>query len=447
MPKISELPPGGSLTAGEPIVVNVGGVTSTVLDNSVRSVALGGTGQSAYTDGQLLIGNTATGGLTKATITAGAGITITNGNGSISIAGNSGSGTVTTVSVVTANGLAGTVATSTSTPAITLTTTITGILKGNATAISAATSGTDYSAGTSALATGIIKSTTATGALTIAIAGDFPTLNQDTTGNAATATALKNVRTIGGVNFDGTGNIVPQTIQSVNEATDTTCFPLFINDSGSVSDQPKNNTSFTFNSNTGALGATSFVGAGTGLTGTAASLTAGTVTTNANLTGDVTSSGNATTVIKINGTTLSGLATGLLKNTTSTGVPSIATAGTDYVAPGTVTSFTAQQNFTGVSTVSASNLTAWNLATAQSAYQAMLESTTLSNPTNQVNGGTYVFQFIQNASAAKTLAFGTNYIWNSGGAPTISTTLSSVLILTFVSDGTKMRGGFQQYAS
>jgi hypothetical protein len=35
----------------------------------------------------------------------------------------------------------------------------------------------------------------------------------------------------------------------------------------------------------------------------------------------------------LNGTTLSSLATGLLKNTTSTGVPVIATAGTDYLAP------------------------------------------------------------------------------------------------------------------
>lgn len=41
---------------------------------------------------------------------------------------------------------------------------------------------------------------------------------------------------------------------------------------------------------------TQFTGPGTGLTGTAASLTAGHVTTNANLTGDVTSVGNATTL-------------------------------------------------------------------------------------------------------------------------------------------------------
>lgn len=58
----------------------------------------------------------------------------------------SGSGTVTTVSVVSANGLAGTVANATTTPAITLSTSITGILKGNGTAISAAAAGTDYEA-------------------------------------------------------------------------------------------------------------------------------------------------------------------------------------------------------------------------------------------------------------------------------------------------------------
>ena len=60
-----------------------------------------------------------------------------------------GGGTVTSVSVVSANGLAGTVATATTTPAITLSTTITGLLKGNGTAISAATSGTDYAPATS----------------------------------------------------------------------------------------------------------------------------------------------------------------------------------------------------------------------------------------------------------------------------------------------------------
>jgi hypothetical protein len=57
-------------------------------------------------------------------------------------------GTVTSVSVVSANGLAGT-SSGGATPALTLSTTITGLLKGNGTAISAATSGTDYAPATS----------------------------------------------------------------------------------------------------------------------------------------------------------------------------------------------------------------------------------------------------------------------------------------------------------
>ncbi len=65
----------------------------------------------------------------------------------------SGSGTVTSVSVVSANGLAGTVANATTTPAITLSTSITGVLKGNGTALSAATAGTDYVAPGGALGT------------------------------------------------------------------------------------------------------------------------------------------------------------------------------------------------------------------------------------------------------------------------------------------------------
>lgn len=53
-------------------------------------------------------------------------------------------GTVTTTSVVSANGLGGSIANATTTPAITLTTSVTGIVKGNGTALSAATQGADY---------------------------------------------------------------------------------------------------------------------------------------------------------------------------------------------------------------------------------------------------------------------------------------------------------------
>jgi hypothetical protein len=63
-------------------------------------VANGGTGQTSYTDGQLLIGNTTGNTLTKGTLTAGSGINIINGGGTITIeAVTGGVGTVTSVGV------------------------------------------------------------------------------------------------------------------------------------------------------------------------------------------------------------------------------------------------------------------------------------------------------------------------------------------------------------
>ncbi len=49
-------------------------------------VADGGTSHTSYTNGQLLIGSTTSGGLSKATLTAGSNVSITNGDGSITIA-------------------------------------------------------------------------------------------------------------------------------------------------------------------------------------------------------------------------------------------------------------------------------------------------------------------------------------------------------------------------
>jgi hypothetical protein len=66
-------------------LTSVGTITSGTWNGTTIATANGGTGQSTYTDGQLLIGNSA-GGLAKATLTAGSNVTITNGNGTISIA-------------------------------------------------------------------------------------------------------------------------------------------------------------------------------------------------------------------------------------------------------------------------------------------------------------------------------------------------------------------------
>jgi hypothetical protein len=72
-------------TGGTASVPTWGSVILSTDVTGVLAIANGGTGQSTYTDGQIMIGNSATSGLTKATLTAGTGINILNGNGVITI--------------------------------------------------------------------------------------------------------------------------------------------------------------------------------------------------------------------------------------------------------------------------------------------------------------------------------------------------------------------------
>lgn len=178
------------------------------------------TGTASNVTGIVAVANGGSGTATPALV-AGTNVTITGSWPNQTINSSNPGGTVTAVSVTSANGFAGT-SSGGATPALTLSTTITGVLKGNATAISAATSGTDYSAGTSALATGILKSTTTTGALSIAVAADFPTLNQNTTGSAATLTTGRTIAITGDLaytspSFDGSTNVTAAgTLATVN---------------------------------------------------------------------------------------------------------------------------------------------------------------------------------------------------------------------------------------
>jgi len=98
-------------------------------------------------------------------------------------------GTVTAVSVASANGLAGT-SSGGATPALTLSTTITGVLKGNGTAISAAASGTDYAPATSG--TSILYGNGAGGFsnVTIGTGVSFATGTLSATGSGGTVTSV-----------------------------------------------------------------------------------------------------------------------------------------------------------------------------------------------------------------------------------------------------------------
>lgn len=99
---------------------------------------------SPISNGQILIGDGPQARWEATTLTPGSGVSITNAAGAITISATGSGGTVTSVSVVSANGFAGTVASATTTPAITLSTSVTGLIKGNGTALSAAVAATDY---------------------------------------------------------------------------------------------------------------------------------------------------------------------------------------------------------------------------------------------------------------------------------------------------------------
>ena len=86
---------GGAADGANSDITSLTGLTTAL------SVAQGGSGQSSFTNGQLLIGNTTGNTLTKTSLTAGSGITITPGAGSITIAAPGSGGTVTSITAGT----------------------------------------------------------------------------------------------------------------------------------------------------------------------------------------------------------------------------------------------------------------------------------------------------------------------------------------------------------
>ncbi len=141
-------------TAGTDYVIPSGSITGSAASLSATlDVASGGTGLATLTADNVILGNGTSSPTFVAPSTSGNVLTSNGTTWQSTAPAGGGAGTVTSASVVSANGFGGSVATDTTTPAITITTSITGILKGNATAISAATAGTDYLVPAGALGT------------------------------------------------------------------------------------------------------------------------------------------------------------------------------------------------------------------------------------------------------------------------------------------------------
>jgi hypothetical protein len=166
------------------------GVTGTL------AVANGGTGQTSYTDGQLLIGNSTGNTLTKASLTAGSGVTITPGAGSIQIAFTGpGSGSVTSVAATVPAFLsvAGSPITSSGTLAISLSGTALPVANGGTGITSFGTGvATFLGTPTSANLISVVSDETGSGSLVFAISPTLvtPILGTPTSATLTNATGL-----------------------------------------------------------------------------------------------------------------------------------------------------------------------------------------------------------------------------------------------------------------
>ena len=129
-------------------LTSVGTLSTGTWSASTIAVNKGGTGQTTYTNGQLLIGNTTGNTLSKATLTAGSNVTITNGTGSITINADK-----TTNLTATAGTTAGPVINSSTGTNVT-------IPSASATASGIVTTGTQTFAGTKTFNTGTLSALT-----------------------------------------------------------------------------------------------------------------------------------------------------------------------------------------------------------------------------------------------------------------------------------------------
>lgn len=186
-------------------------------------------------------------------------------------------------------------------------------------------------------------------------------------------------------------------------------------------------------------------------TSTAATITSGTVTNLASTTGTIATLNSTTgTIATLNSTagTIATLnsTTGTIGNftTTLTGDVTIstgsATVGTRVSVVDTAQEYTRTHNFNATSLTISTGTVAWDLSQNQVAKLEVTTNSTMQNPTNPVDGATYMLIVTQGTGGSNTLSFSTAYKFPGGTVPTLSVGSADVDVLTFVSNGTVLYG-------
>ena len=211
----------GTQTSGQYLRSNgTNSVLAAIQAGDVPTLNQNTTGTAAGLSAVLAVASGGTGTATPALV-QGTGVTITGTWPNQTINATGSGGTVTSVSVVSANGLAGT-SSGGATPALTLSTSITGVLKGDGAAISAATAGTDYVApGGAGSFTTLAASSTVSGT-------GFSTYLASPPAIGGTAAAAITGTTITGTTItDSIGNV-----RTIVQNPQTAAYVLVVGDSG-----------------------------------------------------------------------------------------------------------------------------------------------------------------------------------------------------------------------
>ena len=259
-------------------------------------------------------------------------------------------------------------------------------------------------------------------------------------GTAAKATVLETTRAINGVNFDGSAAITTP-VNNANDATNADYFVLFTSLAGG-NYAALSNAGIKFHPSTGILTCTGFAGP---LTGNVTGNT-DTVTTNANLSGHVTSVGNATslgsfTLAQLN-TAVSDADVAPIASPTFTGTVTIPTGASittpTITKPAMNATNPTAQTYTpadaGTATLDCSLANQHDITMPAGNITIALSNITL----NQC----IMVSITQDGTGSRTVTWFSTIRWAGGSAPTLTTTASKRDVVGFRRTGTNTYDGF-----
>jgi len=85
----------------------------------------------------------------------------------------------------------------------------------------------------------------------------------------------------------------------------------------------------------------------------------------------------------------------------------------------------------------------WDTAQGAFAQVTLGGNRVLENPTNLINGASYILLIRQDETGNRALSFGDAYKFPDGVEPTLSATANAIDVIAFLSDGSNLYGSFQ----